>query len=205
MTTPSVRELEEHYALMSPEDFSCLDRSSLMEDGQTAYDKEVLRRQTPEWLAQEARRQEEIVQHAEYEEMKRLYHRSRNIVAIAVLLILGVLTLILTMLFGERAILLRLWGTAEIPLLLLIVALYATAILGILLRTHWGRIMGLVVCGISLVNIPIGTIIGIVGLFAFAKGKRLFGSDRLKHADARREFKRLQQAVKTQKGGLISR
>ena len=44
-----------------------------------------------------------------------------------------------------------------------------------------------------LVSIPFGTLIGIVGLFAFFKAKELFGPDRIHHRDLKIAFKALKQ------------
>jgi hypothetical protein len=50
-------------------------------------------------------------------------------------------------------------------------------------RPNWGRWIGIVLCAISLLLIPIGTAIGIMGLIAYAQGGKLFGPGRLGHKD----------------------
>ena len=62
---------------------------------------------------------------------------------------------------------------------------------GLLKRTSWGRICGIVVCVISLINIPLGTLIGVMGLFAFVKAKELFGPERITHEEVKTAFKGL--------------
>ena len=44
-----------------------------------------------------------------------------------------------------------------------------------------------------LLSIRFGTLIGIVGLFAFFKAKELFGPDRIHHRDLKIAFKALKQ------------
>ena len=57
------------------------------------------------------------------------------------------------------------------------------ACVGAIQRRAWGRPVGILVCALSLANVPLGTIIGALGLAAYLRGKRLFGPDRLLHAD----------------------
>lgn len=58
------------------------------------------------------------------------------------------------------------------------------------MRLPW-RICGIVVCVISLINIPLGTLIGVMGLFAFVKAKELFGPERITHEEVKTAFKGL--------------
>ncbi len=178
---------KERFVSMSPDQFSSLDRSALTENAQAAYDRVAPRRQTPDWLARLAQREQEVLHRRE---IKRLYHLSRTISAIAFLLVLG-LVLLIAIFFAYRAILAQLLGIAETPLLmpfLLIVTFYVTALVGIIRRPRWGWDMGQLMCGLYLFLFPIGTIIGIVGLVAFARGRDLFGPDRPKYADLRKEL-----------------
>ena len=54
-------------------------------------------------------------------------------------------------------------------------------------RLPWGRTFGIVVAALSLPCVPIGTIIGILGILAFSNGKRLFGEGRLTHVQLKAE------------------
>ncbi|MDP2182648.1 MAG: DUF2510 domain-containing protein [Actinomycetota bacterium] len=61
----SVREpagggLESRYASMSTEEFALLEREDLTAEGRSAYDREVERRSSPEWAAQQAWEDDEI-------------------------------------------------------------------------------------------------------------------------------------------------
>lgn len=122
--------------------------------------------------------------HLDFKGLQKLYYRSCNVTGIAVLLILGLLALsaLLMIPFDEPAF--------PHVLLIAMVAFYAITIVGLLMRTEWGRIMGIIVCVISLLSIPIGTIIGLFGLFAFFGAPELFGNDRIPHKDLKAEFKR---------------
>jgi len=51
-----------------------------------------------------------------------------------------------------------------------------------LLRPVWGRPVGMVICCLSLIHFPIGTLIGIIGLIAFSRGVKLFGPNRWLHS-----------------------
>jgi len=53
------------------------------------------------------------------------------------------------------------------------------AAIGCFTRDDWARICGIIICCLLLLNIPIGTLIGIFGLIAFIRGKKLFGPGRL--------------------------
>ena len=63
----------------------------------------------------------------------------------------------------------------------------AAGIYGCWHRLTWGRTLGLIICALNLPSVPIGTIIGILGLLAFGNGKRLFGPDRLTHEQLKAE------------------
>ncbi len=67
--------------------------------------------------------------------------------------------------------------------------LYFLAGIGMAMRTTWGRIAGIIVSCIALVGFPIGTIFGILGLFAFIGAPRLFGPSRVTHAQLKKAYK----------------
>ena len=56
-------------------------------------------------------------------------------------------------------------------------------------RPRWGRGLGIVLCILGLLNFPIGTAIGAVGIFAYVQGARLFGPDKLLHKDVMAVYK----------------
>ena len=45
-------------------------------------------------------------------------------------------------------------------------------------------------CSVMLINVPIGTLLGILGLVAFIRGERLFGPDRYVGRELKAELKR---------------
>ena len=63
------------------------------------------------------------------------------------------------------------------------------AVIGLFTRTRWGRVIGIVICCMALPGLPLGTIIGIIGLLALIEGKRLFGKDRYLHRELKKEYK----------------
>jgi hypothetical protein len=65
-----------------------------------------------------------------------------------------------------------------IPLICLIVA----AIVGTRRKKEWGRILGIVLCSIMLIGIPIGTFFGIVGLIGYSGAKPLFGPNGIEYS-----------------------
>jgi hypothetical protein len=120
--------------------------------------------------------------------LNKLYYRSCNVSAIAGLMIIGVAILASLFLFTN---VLKDTSTPSTPaaVLIAILAFNLIASVGIILRTTWGRVLGIVACTIMLINIPMGTIIGIVGLFAFINAKSFFGIDRITHTELKKEFK----------------
>lgn len=124
----------------------------------------------------------------DFKQFKKLYYRSCNVNALVALLVLGLAFLVLAALMvGSKG---------ELPqgVFIGMAAFYAIAAAGLFKRTSWGRILGIIVCIISLISIPIGTAIGAFGLFAFFGAPQLFGRDRVTHAALKTEFK-LRKAI----------
>ncbi|MCZ6796091.1 MAG: hypothetical protein O7J95_20980 [Planctomycetota bacterium] len=79
-----------------------------------------------------------------------------------------------------------------VPLLVVLLVLGAfqlTTAIACFRRASWGRISGMIVCSLMLLNIPVGTLIGVLGLVALAQGARLFGPGRYRPSDLRKELK----------------
>ncbi|MGL4400798.1 MAG: hypothetical protein ACRCXD_13080 [Luteolibacter sp.] len=124
--------------------------------------------------------------------LNKLYYRSCNVTGIAVLLSFGVVVMAGVVAMPEADLDgLPKWVFIGLALF------YVIAIIGLLKRSSWGRIMGILVCILSLISIPLGTIIGVVGLFAFIKAPNLFGRGRVLHKDLKAEFKLRKKAKKT--------
>ena len=124
------------------------------------------------------------LQGLDFKQLKKLYHRSRNVTAITFILGLNLIILAVVSMLPDTGY--------ETPMRLILIGLaafYAVAIVGLSRRTAWGRILGIIVCIISLINIPIGTVIGAFGLFAFFEAPELFGSNRVTHRELKAEFK----------------
>ena len=117
-------------------------------------------------------------------QIKKLYYRSCNVNAIAVILGLGFLILVIVSILPDarRGFAMR-FGFGGLAVF------YVVTIAGLFRRTAWGRILGIIACVTFLLNIPIGTAIGIFGLFAFIGAPNLFGSNRVTHRELKFEFK----------------
>jgi hypothetical protein len=121
--------------------------------------------------------------HIELKQLKRLYNASHSIRALGVLYGLGAFALVAAVILAIGP------SAARESTIVLAVILFVSGGLSVagaitsFTRPRWGRWLGIVLCVIGLLNIPIGTIIGIFGLIAYAQGGRLFGPDRLMHKD----------------------
>jgi len=63
------------------------------------------------------------------------------------------------------------WSVALIVMLLAYFGLSVAAGVGLLMRKQWGRILAIIHAALSLINIPIGTIIGALTLVYLRKSK----------------------------------
>ncbi|MBC8022917.1 MAG: hypothetical protein H7Y14_07345 [Burkholderiales bacterium] len=126
-----------------------------------------------------------------FKEVRKLYLASVNIRALGVLYALGALSLLATA--GITAA--SPAGTAGpsppglIALLIALGIISVAATVSSYTRPKWGRVLGIILCGISLVSFPLGTLIGILGIIAYVQGGKLFGPDRLHHKDVALVYK----------------
>jgi hypothetical protein len=130
------------------------------------------------------------LQGLDFKQLKKLYYRSCNVNAFNFFLGLGSIGLLFLLIspineyesftkYTEKSMKLVSVGQA---------VFYAVAVVGLFKRTAWGRIVGIIVCVIILINFPIGTAMGAFGLFAFFKAPELFGSNRVTHRELKTEF-----------------
>lgn len=126
-------------------------------------------------------------------QLKKLYYRSCNVSCITFLMGLGCLLLsgigINAMNDPDFAKALPMPPAGYLALGLL----EGVACVGLVMRTSWGRVMGICLCILSLINIPIGTLIGLAGLFAFFGAKELFGDGRITHKSVKAAFKEMKK------------
>lgn len=119
------------------------------------------------------------------ETAKKLYKASRIIKLYAFLNFFGVLLMLLV--FGY-SLATDMSGTGD-PLFRWLFPVFALIMTGIQAlffyslanRPSWGRICIIVIGSLSLLNIPIGTILGAFIIWAAVVGKELFGEDRIPH------------------------
>lgn len=137
--------------------------------------------------------------HLDDKTLKKLYHRSCNVSCIGALLGLasvGMISIATISGGNDSATEATLFST---PVFVALAVFYAVSTIGVMMRSTWGRIMGIITCSLSVLNIPLGTIIGIAGLFAFIKAPELFGQNRVTHKSLKQEFKNRKQAAKAAK------
>ena len=125
-----------------------------------------------------------------FKEVRKLYLASVNIRALGVIYALGCVGLIVTgtAMFanpGASGSVLQAYNA----ILLVLGLLWLAGIITSYTRPRWGRWLGFVLCALMLLSIPYGTIIGILGLIAYAQGGKLFGPDRLLHKDVAAVYK----------------
>jgi hypothetical protein len=87
-------------------------------------------------------------------------------------------------------------GMVFLAIFLVTGLLSLAACVGSYTRPRWGRVLGMITCALSLLNFPIGTLIGGLGLYAYYSGARLFGPDRFLHDDVSSIYKQRKAAKK---------
>ena len=121
--------------------------------------------------------------HLNFKQLKKLYARSQNITAITGLIVIAAIFFVVASFINDVD------EVAVTVIMLLIAVLYIVTAVGLIKRNQWGRRLGIGICCLSLLNIPIGTLIGLAGLFAFFKAPELFGPDRVTHKAIKEEVK----------------
>jgi hypothetical protein len=124
---------------------------------------------------------------------QKLYYRSCNVSGLVALMSLGVA------LYGGLAISTDVFNEGYALFIYALIGFYIACIIGLIGRTAWGRRLGIFVCCISLINIPIGTLIGLMGLFAFLKAPELFGEGRITHKELKETFNARKKMIKAEK------
>ena len=122
-------------------------------------------------------------------QVKRLLNHSSSIQTLCVLWCIGavVAAILVVGLFNsgvqnEEDMILAIFA---IPMLVLQIF----AIVGGFKRSKWGRTVGMITCALMLINIPCGTLIGVLGLIAYGGGTVLFGPGRITQAELKKEVK----------------
>ena len=130
----------------------------------------------------------------DFKTVRKLYVDSVNVRAFGVLSALGAVFLVGVTVYG----LVNGSATSLLPSLLFLAftAFPIAVCITSFTRPRWGRMIGIVSCVFSMLNFPFGTLIGALALVAYVRGKRLFGPDRLLHADVAAVYKQ-RKATKT--------
>ncbi|MBW2005306.1 MAG: hypothetical protein JRI72_12015 [Deltaproteobacteria bacterium] len=130
-----------------------------------------------------------------FEEVKKLYNKSRNVSAIGgICVFLAVIYLLGFLLFFPSS------ESSQDELFVMVIffgvmVFFIISAIGIFKRTNWGRTLGIIFCVLLLLAIPIGTIIGVVGIMAFSSAPELFGGNNLTHNEIEIEFNKLKTEV----------
>ena len=126
-------------------------------------------------------------------ELRKIYLASLNVRALGILYALGAVGIL-------AAGLIPLASSATksgLEVIFIVIGLmYAAACVSSYTRPTWGRWLGIVICVLALLSFPFGTIIGILGLIAYAQGGKLFGPEKFVHAEVVRIYKERKQAEK---------
>lgn len=142
----------------------------------------------------EAPKTEEIVNFSEndgslletmdFKKLEKMYYRSHNVSVIAALLILGV--------FGLTGLIFSApLSNMNYVIFIIVTVLFTVSVPGIIIRSNWGKILGIISCFVMIINISLfSIIIGIMGLFAFFGAPELFGPDRITHKELKEVYKR---------------
>ena len=125
-----------------------------------------------------------------WKDVRKLYLASVNVRALGVLYAIGALGLL-----GTAAITVS--GPAPstpppaglMPFLIAMGVVFLAGTVTSYTRPRWGRVLGIILCVLSLFSIPWGTLIGILGLIAYAQGGKLFGPERLTHQEVAAVYK----------------
>lgn len=138
-------------------------------------------------------------------ELKTLYTRSCNVSSLEALLLVWsiVLVVIVVGMAGSRSVHANAWW----PLVFGLLILQVVSMIGFIWRTSWGRTIGMINC-VLMVLLGIGTalaggilliVFGGVGIAACAGGGRLFGPQRIRHADLRHAYKQAKRARRSER------
>lgn len=120
----------------------------------------------------------------DFKKLEKMYYRSHNVSGLAVLMILGILG-ITGAIFSARL------AENYLAIFIIIDLLFLSSVVGIIMRSSWGRILGIISCIVMIINISLlSIIIGVMGLFAFFGAPELFGSERITHKELKEVYKR---------------
>ena len=125
-----------------------------------------------------------LLETMDFKKLEKMYYRSHNVSGLAALMILGV-TVITVLLFSVQL------EPMFKGIFFAVVVFNVITIIGIIQRSTWGRILGIIACFLMFLNLKIlSIIIGIMGLFAFFGAPELFGPDRITHKELKEVYKR---------------
>jgi hypothetical protein len=116
------------------------------------------------------------------ENLRKMYHASRNIRAI------GFLWLLFGALLGIVALTADL-GIEKLLVIFFVGLVFVTSGIGAFTRGTFAKFGFTAMCFLQLINIPIGTILGIIGLLAVGRYPAFFGNYRVSHKEIKIAYK----------------
>ena len=128
-----------------------------------------------------------------FDKLKKLYYRSCNVSGLALLLILGVFFIFMLLnLDAGRGRGLNLNNPAGYAIIGILI-LQIVTIVGLFMRTKWGRLFGILTSTLILIFGVVGIailqiIVGLFGLTALLTSPQLFGEGRILHKDLKKAF-----------------
>lgn len=128
---------------------------------------------------------------ADFKKLEKLYYRSCNLRGLALFSIFmgPIIWVSLADHFVRYESDSQIDSDLFLTIVIVLIFLFWVNTFGLFQRSNWGRIYVIVSCFIMQINIGMGTIVGIIGLFALFGAPELFGKDKLKHKDLAQIFK----------------
>lgn len=143
--------------------------------------------------------------------LKKLYYRSCNISGVAGLIIFSMVVVIIMLVsLSQRGPL----ASIELhPLFIAVMILNVVTVIGLIQRSSWGRVVGIITCSLMILAFALSLangrpnilqlLVGLMGVSACANGKFLFGPQRMLHRDIKAAFKQAKRDRRAARRGEL--
>ena len=121
-----------------------------------------------------------------FKELRKIYHASHTIRALGALYALvaiGGAAIVMMFGFAVQAGASRRGDLGPLMIFFALVLASAAACVTSYTRQEWGRLLGGFLCILMIFLIPVGTVIGVLGLVAYFQAGKVFGPGRFLHKD----------------------
>ena len=127
----------------------------------------------------------------DFKALQKLYYRSHNVSSIAGIFVIFALLGFFGIYFASEDGRLT---TEALAVATCTMSLLIATIVGLILRSSWGRILGIILCFLLVASLflrinLIALFVGLAGLFAFFAAPQLFGDDRITHKEIKEVWK----------------